>query len=123
LPNLLQVFSSFARFFLLFLTQNQKHKQIENLLKAGDVLLSIDGKLTTNFEELERNTKLCSEVAELTIFRKQLIVFQVKPVVLSSQGTEKCAIWAGALLADCHRGMLQTGKIPKGVLCSRWFLG
>ena len=85
------------------------------LLRAGDLVLAVDGKLVHTFRELERATQ--QPEVTLTLWRNDEITdIEVETVPLSGRGLTRIVVWAGALLQDTHREVAaQRGVEPRGV--------
>lgn len=86
-----------------------------DLLRNGDMLLAVDGRVMTSFRAIEKATQ--KAVVSLTVWRNsQLQEIEVPTVVLGGKGIERAAVWAGALLQNPHRAMAaQRGISPEGV--------
>ncbi|HTX06882.1 MAG TPA: PDZ domain-containing protein [Steroidobacteraceae bacterium] len=86
------------------------------LLQPGDLLLAVDGKVVTDFREVEQATADRSEVG-LTVWRgagEQTIT--VPTVTLSGAGLKRVVQWAGATLQAPFQAMrAQRGIPPVGV--------
>ena len=116
------------------------------LLRAGDMILSIDGKPAYSFQTVEeivakkessadalkKRKRECEAEAqsptfELKVFRsgKEMTV-HVEPSFESALGTRRLVHWAGAMLQEPHRAVRELGYMPKdtnGVYISRWHHG
>jgi len=86
-----------------------------DVLKNGDMILSVDGNLVTTFRELERAVQK-SEV-DVVIWRDgEAIEMALGTVPLGGEGIKRAVAWAGTLLQDPHRAMsAQRGIEPSGV--------
>ena len=74
------------------------------LLKNGDMVLAIDGKVVTSYRGLEKAVQK-SEVV-VTIWRNgNVLDLSIKTTALSGRGIDRAISWAGALLQDPHRAM------------------
>src|SRR5690606_16252645 len=84
-------------------------------LRAGDILLSIDGKLVNTFREAERASQ--RPVVTVTVFRDGREITQtIRTVALDGDGIDRVVAWAGALLQEPHRPLsVQRGVEPTGV--------
>jgi S1-C subfamily serine protease len=92
-------------------------------LKNGDLLLAVDNTPVMKFRDVEESIRNKDEV-ELTIFRaQQEMKMSVNTALLHGRGTEKIVFWAGAVLQNPHRALLQLGLDYKGVYCSRYHYG
>lgn len=89
--------------------------QASELLKNGDFVLAVDGKVVTSFRALEKAVQK-PQVA-VTVWRngeaKELLIATAE---LDRRGIDRAVSWAGALLQDPHRAMAaQRGIEPDGV--------
>ena len=91
--------------------------------RAGDILLSIDGKPLNTFREVELATQR-SEV-EVTVFRDgRELTELVGTVELSGEGIQRVVLWAGALVQTPHRAIsVQRGIDSQGVYVSYFAFG
>ncbi len=86
-----------------------------DLLMPGDILLAIDGKVVTDFREVERATADRTDV-QVTIWRAGEHTLDVPTVVLSGAGLQRVVQWAGATLQAPFQSMrAQRGIPPVGV--------
>jgi len=87
-----------------------------SLLQPGDLLLALDGKVVTEFREVEHATEDRPEV-QVTVWRgggEQTLT--VPTVALSGAGLERVVEWAGATLQAPFQSMrAQRGIPPVGV--------
>jgi len=92
-------------------------------LRAGDILLSIDGKLVNTFREAERASQ--RPVVTVTVFRDGREITQtIRTVALDGDGIDRVVAWAGALLQEPHRPLsVQRGIEPNGVYVSYFNYG
>ncbi len=93
------------------------------LLREGDIVLTVGGEPVTRFDEIERAAQL--ESVKLTVLRDGEVVDLVLPTrELSGRGTERALLWAGAMLQAPHRSVAeQRGVAPIGVYNSRFWYG
>jgi S1-C subfamily serine protease len=86
-----------------------------DLLRNGDMILAVDGKLITTFREMERAVQKLT--VELTVWRDgDAIEIDLPTVALGGEGVTRAISWAGALLHDPHRAMAaQRGIEPTGI--------
>lgn len=84
------------------------------MLRPGDLLLSIDGRTINRFRAVEEATQVA--VARLKIWREgEILDLGIPTVELGSGGVERVVSWAGALLQPPHRAMaVQRGIEPTG---------
>lgn len=85
------------------------------LLRNGDIVLAIDGRVVTSYRELENAVR--KDEVRVTVWRngaeKQL---DVATAALDGRGIDRVVAWAGALLQNPHRAMAaQRGIEPYGV--------
>lgn len=83
-------------------------------LREGDLLLRINGKPATSFEEVEKAAQV--EQVSVTILRGgEELTFEIPTVALDGKGLDRAVVWAGALLHAPHlaiaeqQGITQTG--------------
>ncbi len=93
------------------------------LLREGDLLLSVEGRTVTGFDELEQAAQ--AEAVTLGVLRdgkeKKLSVPTER---LGGVGTERALRWAGALLQEPHRALqVQWGFPKEGVYVARYWFG
>jgi len=88
----------------------------EQLLKPGDVLLALDGKVVNQFREIETGVQGRAQV-QVTLWRAgKLLDLEVATVPLNGEGIDRVVSWAGALLQPPHRALaVQRGITPEGV--------
>ncbi|MFI4877462.1 MAG: trypsin-like peptidase domain-containing protein [Steroidobacterales bacterium] len=86
------------------------------LLQPGDLVLALDGKVVTEFREVERATADRTEV-QVTVWRgAREQTLTVPTVALSGAGLERVVQWAGATLQAPFQSMrAQRGIPPVGV--------
>ena len=87
----------------------------DDLLRNGDIILSIDGKTVTSFRELERAVQKPLVLA--TVWRDgAALELAIDTVALDGIGIDRAFSWAGALLQNPHRAMaVQRGIETDGV--------
>ena len=93
------------------------------LLKTGDLLLAIDGKVVTRFREVEQAMQ--KPQVKVTIWRGESEqTLDVPTSVLNGQDVDRFVIWAGATLQLPYRAIVaQRGIEPKGVMVSYFYYG
>jgi pro-apoptotic serine protease NMA111 len=91
--------------------------------KAGDVLLSIDGKLANTFREVEVAAQ--SPTLEVTVLRNgKEVTGRVNTVALDGLGIDRVVSWGGALVQAPHRELaVQRGVALNGVYVSFFNFG
>jgi len=92
-------------------------------LRAGDILLSIDGQLANTFRQAERASQ--HPTVEVTVFRDgREVKGKVDTVTIDGLGIERVVSWAGALVQAPHRELaVQRGVASGGVYVSFFNFG
>jgi S1-C subfamily serine protease len=92
-------------------------------LKSGDLLLTIDDQLITDYNDLDEVSQ--SKLVKVSVWRDgQQFDFNIKTVMLSGSDTEKIYLWSGALLQTPHRALAaQHGVETRGVYISWYWYG
>jgi len=93
------------------------------LLRAGDLILAVDGQPVTRFHEVERAAQ--APEVHLTVLRdgRELDV-RVPTEPLGGMGTLEAVMWAGALLQQPHRAVAEQRLLPReGVYVARYWFG
>ncbi len=90
------------------------------ILKPGDLLLAVDERPITTFEEVERAGQ--REEVLLTLLRGgEELTLAVPTTAVDGRGTDRVLFWAGAVLQAPHPAINEQGGIdPKGVYVA-WF--
>jgi len=85
------------------------------LLRNGDMLLAVDGKVVTSFRELEQAVQ--KPEVTVTVWRNdEAREIEVQTAALDGRGIDHAISWAGALLQNPHRAMAaQRGVDTDGV--------
>ncbi len=93
------------------------------LLRPGDLLLAVDGRIVNSFSEVSAAVR-APQVA-LTLWRSGAeLALPLKTVELSGRDIERVLIWAGATLQAPHRAMAaQRGIQPDGVFIAFFMYG
>jgi pro-apoptotic serine protease NMA111 len=106
---------SAARRQALVVTRLVAGSPAAHVLKAGDLLLTVDGEVVNRFREVERAVQ--KPHVRLTVARNGAEVpIEVDTVALSGEGIDRVVLWAGATLQAPHRAMaVQRGIPPEGV--------
>jgi S1-C subfamily serine protease len=80
-------------------------------LRAGDLLLAVNGKVVNRFREVEQATQ--SPQVSVTVLRdgKQETLL-VETVPLAGRDIDRLLLWAGAVLHAPHRAMASQRSIP-----------
>jgi len=94
------------------------------ILQQGDVLLAIDGKVVTRFNEVEKATSNAEQVT-VTVWRGNAAQDLVIPTAaLSGMDIDRVVQWAGATLQEPHRAIsAQRGTAPVGVYVAYFTYG
>ncbi|NNJ73339.1 MAG: hypothetical protein HKP09_09165, partial [Enterobacterales bacterium] len=108
---------------VLAVNNTWKGTEVAAKLLSGDILLAVDGQLLTSFREVEMATQ--KETVKLTVARSgEVLDIEVRPTTLSTQGTDRLLIWAGANLQEPHRAIrTQLGITEPGLYVSRQSYG
>ncbi|KAI9024808.1 trypsin-like cysteine/serine peptidase domain-containing protein [Hyaloraphidium curvatum] len=89
------------------------------VLKELDLILSIEGKTITRVTELDVGAGWKEEVEMVIIRKKEVLTLTVPTTELDGEGTKKCVSWAGVLLQEPHKAVLQQSKhLPSRVYIS-----
>ncbi|KAI8902963.1 hypothetical protein BC833DRAFT_571394 [Globomyces pollinis-pini] len=88
------------------------------LLKSGDMILSVNGKTCTAFSDI--TDLIYDQYLDLIILREgQELSLKVPLSCLESTSTERVVGWAGAIFQMPHKSVFQQlQKVPNGVMCS-----
>jgi len=94
-----------------------------DVLRNGDIILSVDGKVVTNFRALEKATQ--KPEVTVTVWRDDReLELPVATASLDGRGIDRAVAWAGALLQDPHHAMAaQRGIPPYGVYVAYFSYG
>lgn len=89
------------------------------VLQELDMILSIEGRTITRVNELDVGASWPEEVEMVIIRKKELLTLKVPTTALDGEGTKKCVSWAGVLLQEPHKAVLQQSKhLPSRVYVS-----
>jgi S1-C subfamily serine protease len=92
-------------------------------LQVGDLLLSLDGRPVRDYAEVEAAAH-APRVSLVTLRHGQLREVALETTPLDGGGTDRCLLWAGALLQPPHRPLpAQRGIAPTGVYVSWLWYG
>ena len=93
------------------------------LLKNGDMILAIDGKVVTSYRALEKAVQKPEVV--VTVWRNDTVhEIVVQTAALDGLGIDRAISWAGALLQNPHRAMAaQRGVDTDGVYVAYFSYG
>lgn len=99
----------------LIVTRLVAGSQAADLLRNGDIILSVDGTVVTSFSALEDATQ--KPEVTVTVWRDdKALEIPVATASLDGRGIDRAVSWAGALLQNPHRPMAaQRGIPPYGV--------
>ena len=95
----------------------------EKVLRTGDLLLSIDGRVVTRFREVERAAQ--KPHVRLVVWRDGAAVpLQLDTAALNGRDVERIVLWAGVTLQAPHRALAaQHGIAPEGVFVAYFLYG
>ena len=93
------------------------------LLRPGDLLLAVDGRIVNSFSEVSAAVR--APQVTLTLWRSGAeLALPLRTVELSGRDIERVLIWAGATLQAPHRAMAaQRGIQPDGVFIAFFMYG
>jgi S1-C subfamily serine protease len=95
----------------------------DRLLRSGDLILDIDGKIVNRFREVERAVQ--KDTVRVTVLRngtEQAI--DIPTVALGGTALDRIVVWAGAVLQAPHRALAaQRGIEPSGVFIAYFSYG
>ena len=93
------------------------------LLLAGDLLLSVDGKPVTRFREVEQAVQ--KSQVDVSVWRNRgEVTLTIDTTVLDGRGVRRALVWNGALLQAPYRQMAaQRGIEPYGVYVAYFAYG
>ncbi|KAG0083211.1 hypothetical protein BGZ92_010989 [Podila epicladia] len=88
------------------------------LLKVGDIVLELEGKVATGMKDLERTRNV--ESVQMTVLREgKEITMHVPTVAMLGTDTNRIVAWAGALIQMPYKAVLeQVSNVPQGVYVS-----
>jgi S1-C subfamily serine protease len=93
------------------------------VLRPGDLLLAIDGRVVNSFREVEQ--AMHAGVVQVTLWRdgsEQSV--EVPAAALDGRGIDRVLVWAGATLHEPHRAMsAQRAVPPEGVFVAFFMYG
>ncbi|TQV85362.1 trypsin-like peptidase domain-containing protein [Aliikangiella coralliicola] len=90
------------------------------LLKEGDLLLSIDEEIIHNFSDLDKMTQ--QPEINLSVWRDgEQHDFNIKTKMLSGNDTEEVYLWSGALLQKPHRALASQHAIEADGVYVSWY--
>ncbi len=94
-----------------------------SLLREGDLVLAIDGKVVNRFREVERASQ--APAVRVTLLRDgQEMTLDVATAELGGVDIDRLLLWAGAVLHAPHRAMsAQRGIPPDGVFVAYFSYG
>ncbi len=103
---------------VLYVQQVVPGTHAETLLEVGDILLAIDGELVADLFEVEKRVQ--KDNIDISVLRNgEVLQLNIKPSLLSTNGTDRIIQWAGATFQDAHREIaLYRGVSPDGVYIS-----
>ncbi|MCO5609330.1 hypothetical protein L7F22_063556 [Adiantum nelumboides] len=104
----------------------------EKALEQGDMLLAVDGRPITCFQDVDHACNMVNEHdnncgLKLTVFRQGMELMVVVGLdVRDGFGTTRMVNWAGAIIQDSHPAVRALGFLPEeghGVYINRWSHG
>jgi S1-C subfamily serine protease len=95
----------------------------DGVLRSGDLILDIDGKIVNRFREVERSVQKPS--VRVTVLRSGAEqTLEVPTVALGGTDLDRIVVWAGAVLQAPHRALAsQRGIEPTGVFVAYFSYG
>jgi S1-C subfamily serine protease len=95
----------------------------DGLLRSGDLILDIDGRIVNRFREVERAVQ--KPTVRVTVLRDGTEqTLEVPTVALDGNDVDRLVIWAGAVLQAPHRALAaQRGIEPSGVFVAYFSYG
>ncbi len=108
---------------VLVVRRLDSQSESDNWLRAGDLLLSVNGKPVTRHYEIQQAAM--EEEVRLEVLRNGVVVPLVVPTQsLSGAGTDHAVLWAGTLLQDAPDVLAREyGIEPTGVYVARYWFG
>ncbi|KAI8908791.1 trypsin-like cysteine/serine peptidase domain-containing protein [Powellomyces hirtus] len=89
------------------------------VLKDLDVILSVSGKVITRVQELQVDETWGNEVDVVILRNKQEMSVRVPTTEFDNEGVKRVLFWAGAVLHEPHRAVLQQSKnLPSKIYVS-----
>ncbi|KAJ3104917.1 hypothetical protein HDU97_008775 [Phlyctochytrium planicorne] len=79
-------------------------------LKELDLIVSINGKLITKIHEFDVSEDWGQSVEMMILRGKKILNLQTPTESLNGEGTNRILIWAGALIQEPHRAVLQQSR-------------
>jgi len=90
-------------------------------LRAGDLLLAVDGSVVSSFREVERAAQ--AERVRVTVWRDGgELEIDLATTPLTGRGIDRILVWAGAILQQPHRAMAAQRAIPPDGVFVAFFL-
>ncbi|KAF9580638.1 hypothetical protein BGW38_002631 [Lunasporangiospora selenospora] len=88
------------------------------MLKVGDIVLELEGKVATGMKDLERARSV--ESVQMTVLREgRVLNLTVPTVAMLGTDTNRIIAWAGALIQMPYKAVLeQVSNVPAGVYVS-----
>ena len=95
----------------------------ESPLLVGDILLAVDGQISTTFRELERHFQ--KEAVVATVLRDGAVVeVDVTTLTYEEKGTGRALLWAGSLIQEPQFELaFQRGNVTDGLFISSTLQG
>ncbi|KAJ3197356.1 hypothetical protein HK101_004232 [Irineochytrium annulatum] len=90
-----------------------------NVLKELDLILSVGDKVVTRIHEMDVSEEWGESVKIKVLRQKQEMDLVVPTEAMDGEGTSRIVIWAGAVMQEPHRAVLQQSKtLPSRVYVS-----
>ncbi|CAO3579622.1 unnamed protein product [Absidia cylindrospora] len=107
-----------AKHQLFMVIRTEVGTESAKVLDELDLILTINGKVVTRMQETDVQYE--SDELEMTILRqKKEMTVMVKTSMESGDGTNRIVFWAGALLTEPHKAVLQQSKtLPSRIYIS-----
>jgi len=93
------------------------------VLEVGDIFLTVDGQVVSQFRAVEELTEGKDSVDLLILRKGKELAVTVDTVKLNGRNVDRMLLWAGAFIQESHRELHLTKNLCEGVYVSRYFLG
>ncbi|KAI8970390.1 trypsin-like cysteine/serine peptidase domain-containing protein [Mycotypha africana] len=103
---------------LFMIRRTEVGYESSKVLKILDIILAVNGKMVTRMSDMDVQHDL--DEMELIVLRaKKEITVKVKTTEVSGIGTDRVVFWAGAVLHEPHKAVLQQSrKLPSRIYIS-----
>ncbi|KAF9122093.1 hypothetical protein BGW39_010047 [Mortierella sp. 14UC] len=107
-----------SRHHIFMVRRTETGSPSASILQELDLILSINGKVVTRMYELD--VQYDATELDIVVLRKKVEVKLTVPTEpISGQGTNRLVIWAGAMMHEPHKAVLQQSKtLPSRVYVS-----